>query len=209
MKFGTFAATTLLTIAALGVTAGTVHADPAPVTTESTESTEQLRTEGVDKGVGYKTTVDRETGTITTSVEAGRFELASDGERAVLKADNGEVVAEVPLTYEISGSKVSVAHEISDDGHELELTPTATAAEIGEMREVGSMAQLTNELQENVVGVAVGAVLGGLLGALIGLGFLSIITGPIGLLVGAVAGGYVMGGQPFLDAVMAVLRGEP
>lgn len=203
MKFGTFAATALLTIAALGVAAGTVHAEPAPAPTE------QLRTEGVEKGVDYETTVDQETGTITTAVEAGRFELTPDGERAILKADNGEVVAEVPLNYEISGSEVAVAHEISDDGRELELTPTVTAEDIGEMREVGSMSQLTNELQKNVVGIAVGAVLGGLLGALIGLGFLSIITGPIGLVVGAIAGGYIMGGQPFIDAVMAVLRGEP
>lgn len=202
MKFGTFAATALLSVAAVGISAATVHAEPAA-------PAPKLESEGVDQGVAYETSVDRETQTITTEVENGRFELTPDGATAILKAVSGAVVAEVPLTYDISGSEMAVAHEISDDGATLELTPTVTAENIGEMRPVSSMARLTSELEKNVAGVAVGAVLGGLLGALVGLGFLSIITGPIGLLVGGVAGGYVMGGQSFGDAVAAVLRGEP
>ncbi|NUS94558.1 MAG: hypothetical protein HOQ36_19485 [Nocardia sp.] len=202
MKFGTFAATALLSVAAVGISAGVVHAEPAAPAPE-------IKSEGVDQGVAYETSVDQKTQKITTEVQDGRFELTPDGAKAVLKGVSGAVVAEVPLQYEISGSEMAVAHEISADGTTLELTPTVTAENIGEMRPVSSMARLTTELQENVAGVAVGAVLGGLLGALVGLGFLSIITGPIGLVVGAVAGGYITGGQPFLDSVMAVLRGEP
>lgn len=202
MKFGTFAATTLLAVAAVGISAATAHAEPAAPAPE-------LQSEGVDQGVAYETSVDQKTQTITTEVRDGLFELTPDGAKAVLKAVSGVVVAEVPLKYDVSGSEMEVAHEISADGTTLELTPTVTAENIGEMRPVSSMARLTDELNKNVAGVAVGAVVGGLLGALVGLGFLSIITGPIGLVVGAVAGGYIMGGQPFGDAVTAVLRGEP
>ncbi|MGW0181117.1 hypothetical protein [Nocardia sp. NPDC003345] len=202
MKFGTFAATTLLAVAAVGISAATVHAEPAAPAPE-------LQSEGIDQGVAYETSVDQKTQTITTEVRDGLFELTPDGAKAVLKAVSGVVVAEVPLKYDVSGSEMEVAHEISADGTTLELTPTVSAKNIGEMRPVSSMARLTDELNKNVAGVAVGAVVGGLLGALVGLGFLSIITGPIGLVVGAVAGGYIMGGQPFGDAVTAVLRGEP
>ncbi|MEU4315562.1 hypothetical protein [Nocardia sp. NPDC024068] len=205
MKFGTFAATTLLAVAAVGISAATVNAEPAAPAAPAPE----IKSEGVDQGVAYETSVDQKTQTITTAVRDGLFELTPDGAKAVLKAVSGAVVAEVPLKYDVSGSEVEVAHEISADGSTLELTPTVTAENIGEMRPVSSMARLTDELNKNVAGVAVGAVVGGLLGALVGLGFLSIITGPIGLVVGAVAGGYIMGGQPFGDAVTAVLRGEP
>ncbi|WP_328387209.1 hypothetical protein [Nocardia sp. NBC_00416] len=204
MKFGTFAATALLSVAAVGISAGVVHAEPA-----AAAPAPEIKSEGVDQGVAYETSVDQKTQTITTEVQDGRFELTPDGATAILKAVSGAVIAEVPLQYEVSGSEMAVAHEISADGTTLELTPTVTAENIGEMRPVSSMTRLTDELQRNVAGVAVGAVLGGLLGALVGLGFLSIITGPIGLVVGAVAGGYITGGQSFTDAVMAVLRGEP
>jgi outer membrane lipoprotein SlyB len=89
------------------------------------------------------------------------------------------------------------------------LEPKATATEIGEMQPINSMARLTNEINQNVVGLVAGGVIGGLIGAVLGMGFFSIITGPIGMVVGAIAGGYAMGGQPFLDAVNAVVSGQP
>jgi outer membrane lipoprotein SlyB len=202
MKFGTFAATTVLAVAALGITAGTVSAEPTAVVRE-------VSTSGIEQGVGYRTALPDSTGAITTAVEGGKFELANDGAKVSLKSDSGAVVAEVPLTFDISGSRMSVAQEIRDNGRTLALTPKVSAANIGEMQPVNSMARLTSEINQNVVGVVAGGVIGGLLGALIGLGFFSIITGPIGLLVGAIAGGYVMGGQPFMDAVLAVVQGEP
>jgi outer membrane lipoprotein SlyB len=202
MKFGTFAATAVLAVAALGITAGTVSAEPTAVVRE-------VSTSGIEQGVGYRTALPDSTGAITTAVEGGKFELANDGTKVSLKSDSGAVVAEVPLTFDISGSRMAVAQEIRDNGRTLALTPKVSAANIGEMQPVNSMARLTDEINKNVVGVVAGGVVGGLLGALIGLGIFSIITGPIGLLVGAIAGGYVMGGQPFMDAMMAVVRGEP
>ncbi|MBF6436882.1 hypothetical protein [Nocardia cyriacigeorgica] len=206
MKFGRFAVTTVLAVAALGISAGTVHAEPA-------KASEELRAEGAEHGIEYTTTTDRSGRTITTKVEDGTFELVEGVEdkadRAVLKSDSGEVVAEIPLAYEIAGARMSVAHEIADHGRELTLTTKPSAKEIGEMREISSMSRLVAELEKNVVGVVAGAVIGGLIGAVIGMGFFTLLTGPIGAVVGALAGGAIMGGQPFVDAIMAVLSGQP
>ncbi|ONM47954.1 hypothetical protein [Nocardia donostiensis] len=232
MKFGTFAATALLAVTAVGVSTATVHAEPSAAVAE------QMQSEGVEQGVGYRTrliasdtadTADAEQAeksdpqasdsgkpqladvgrTIETVVTNGRFALTEDGRTATLTSADGEVIAEVPLEFDLNGSRVSVAHEISDDGQRLALTPDVTAEQIGEMRPISSMSKLVAELEKNVIGLVVGGIVGGIIGSLIGLGFFSLLTGPIGLVVGAVAGGLIMGGQPFADAVLAVLNGEP
>jgi hypothetical protein len=202
MKFGTIAAITLGAVAAVGITAGAANAQPV-------EPDREITTAGVEQGVAPPTPPSRPPGAISTAVEHGTFAVVDDGTKIELTSDTGAVVAEVPLTFQVSGSKLSVAHEISDGGRRLALTPKADAKEIGEMQPISSMNRLIAELNQNVVGVVGGALLGGLLGALIGLGFFSIITGPIGLVVGAIAGGAIQGGQPFMDALMAVVNGEP
>lgn len=201
MKFGTWAVTAVLAVATVGIAAGTAHAKPTPAT--------EISASGIEQGVGYRTVLSDGAETTTTAVQRGRFELAADGTRVTLRSDGGAVVAELPLTYEISGSRVAVAQRIADDGRSLTLTPKVTAAQIGEMQPVSSMTRLIAELEKNVLGVVGGAVLGGLLGALLGVGFFSILTGPVGMVVGAIAGGYITGGQPFADALTAVVNGRP
>ncbi|MCP2289939.1 hypothetical protein [Nocardia amikacinitolerans] len=201
MKFGMLATTTLLTAAAVGLTAGAVHAKPA--------DQQEVSASGVDQGVGYRTVSADASRVVTTTVDNGRFEIVDGGAKVVLKSDRGEVVTDVPLTYELSGQRLSVANEISEDGRKLTLTPTVDAKAIGEMQPVDSQARLATEINKNVVGLVAGGVLGGLIGAVLGLGFFSIITGPIGAVVGAIAGGYIMGGQPFMDAMNAAISGQP
>ncbi|WP_036496396.1 hypothetical protein [Nocardia sp. BMG111209] len=210
MKFGSFAALAVLTVTTVGVGAGTVSADPltpTPLDRPGATAAQQISSDGTDRGVDYhvvRTDLSRE---LTTSVTGGRFALT--GDRVTLTSDTGDEMTSVPLTYRVRGVAVQVAQQISDDGHTLLLAPKVGAAEIGEMQPISSTAQLANEVNQNVVGVVAGGVLGGLLGTVLGMGFFSLLTGPIGLLVGAVAGGYAMGGQPFLDAVTAVLSGRP
>ncbi|MFI6364463.1 hypothetical protein ACIBG0_17120 [Nocardia sp. NPDC050630] len=206
MKFGTFAVT-LVSIAAVGIAAGTANAKPAEVAKEVSAS-------GVEQGIGYHTVAseisdghrDR---VLTTEVDSGKFELADNGTKVLLKSDSGDVVSEVPLTYELSGTKVAVDQTISENGRTLALTPKLTAKNIGEMQPVNSMARLTDEINKNIVGVVLGGVLGLIIGAIVGVFFFSLITGPIGAVIGAIAGGYIMGGQSFMDALMAVINGEP
>ncbi|WP_067847481.1 hypothetical protein [Nocardia lijiangensis] len=201
MKFGTLATTTLLVAAVVGIAAGTVNANPP--------EKQEISTSGVDQEVGYHAVLSDSSRVVTTTVEGGRFELADNGAKVLLKSDRGTVVIDVPLTYELSGHRLSVANEISADGRKLTLTPTADAKAIGELQQVDSMARLTSELNKNVVGVVAGGLLGGLIGAVLGLGFFSIITGPVGAAIGAIAGGYIMGGQPFMDAMNAAISGQP
>jgi len=224
MKFGAVAATALLAVGAVGVSTATVHAEP------TTEVAEDIQSEGNEHGVGYRTTVLEESDkgdkgddaesdapkaapkaarTIATTVTGGQFALTEDNSAVTLTAEDGETIAEVPLAFDLNGGRAMVAHEISDDGQRLALTPEITADQIGEMRPIDSMSKLVTELEENVVGIVAGGVVGGLVGALLGLGFFSLLTGPIGMVVGAVAGGMIMGGKPFSDAVFAVLNGEP
>jgi hypothetical protein len=206
MKFGTFTATAFLAIAAVGITAATANANPSAPTPAVAK---EISSSGTDQGVGYKAVLSDFSRVLTTSVENGTFQVTDNNSKVTLTSDRGDVVAQVPLAYQISGTPVRVAQQISDNGHTLVLEPTMTAKEVGEMQPVSSMVRLANEVNQNVVGMVVGGLLGGLIGTIVGVGFFSIITGPIGLLVGAIAGGYATGGQPFLDAVMNVVSGQP
>ncbi|WP_433574717.1 hypothetical protein [Nocardia brasiliensis] len=201
MRFGTFTSAALVVAVATGVVAGRADARPP-------ESIDAGSAVGLDNGVEYHAGLTMPGEVLTTAVTGGVFQATADGEKVVLRSDRGAVVTEIPLTYEIDGHKLMVAGQIADDGRKLTLAPSA-ATEIGEMQQVNSMARLIAELEKNVVGMVVGGVLGGIVGAVLGLGFLSLLTGPIGLVVGAAAGGFVMGGQSFADAVLAVLNGQP
>ncbi|MFC4127330.1 hypothetical protein [Nocardia rhizosphaerae] len=209
MKLGHFPAAALLVGATVWITAGTAAAEPTTPAPETTAT-------GIDQSVRYEATLGEFSRVLTTTVTGGTFTTTADNTEVTLTSDSGAVVTRIPLAYEISGTTLRVTQTISDDGHHLVLTPEAStaeideiASEIGELQTISPMSQLTNEINRNVVGVVVGGVLGGLIGTVLGFGFLSIITGPIGLVLGAIAGGYAMGGQPFLDAVTAAVSGQP
>ncbi|WP_227984957.1 hypothetical protein [Nocardia spumae] len=206
MKFGTFAVTSILAAAAVGISAGTVNASPSAAPPAAAK---EITASGVEQGVGYHAVLSDFSRVLTTVVDHGRFEVNHDATAVDLKSDNGTSLVTVPLAYKVKGTTVHVAQHISEDGHKVVLEPKATATEIGEMQPINSMARLTNEINQNVVGMVIGGVLGGLIGTVLGMGFLSIVTGPIGLVIGAIAGGYAMGGQPFMDAVNAVVSGQP
>ncbi|GAA5044446.1 hypothetical protein [Nocardia callitridis] len=243
MRIGKIAATTLMAVAAVGIAAGTVNAQPTQHAEPTQQAAKEVSASGVEQGVSYHTVLsdrpvadDQAEGAeaevsqaptttaapevtdpeivqsakvISTSVDGGRFELAEDRSKVTLRSDAGDFVAEVPLTFQVSGRNLAVAQQISDDGKSLALTPTMNAKDVGEMQPINSMDRLMVELNKNVVGIVAGGLIGGLIGTIIGVGFFSIITGPIGLVVGAIAGGLAMGGQPFIDAVTAVLTGQP
>ncbi|MFE9787678.1 hypothetical protein ACFYO7_20080 [Nocardia salmonicida] len=202
MKLGYLPAATLLVGATVWVSAGTAAAQPVAPAPQATTS-------GVDQSVRYEATLTEFSRVLTTTVAGGTFTTTDDNTAVTLVADSGAVVTRIPLIYQISGKEMRVAQTISDDGHHLVLAPQARATEVGEMQAISPMSQLTNEINRNVVGVVAGGILGGLIGTVLGFGFLSIITGPVGFVLGAIAGGYAMGGQPFLDAVTAAVSGRP
>ncbi|MEV5647753.1 hypothetical protein AB0L57_05805 [Nocardia sp. NPDC052254] len=206
MKFGTFAVTSIMAAAAVGMSAGIVNASPPAA---SPAPAKEITASGIDRGVGYHAVLSDFSRVLTTVVDHGRFEVNHDATAVDLKSDNGTSLVTVPLSYKVSGKTMHVAQNISEDGHKIVLEPKADAKEVGEMQPIDSMTRLSNEVNQNVVGMVVGGVLGGLIGTVLGFGFLSIITGPIGLVIGAIGGGYAMGGQPFMDALTAVVSGQP
>ncbi len=203
MKFGKFTGIVLMAISAVGITAGTAYAAPAPAAVHNDA------TSGVDHGIHYRTSVSPVGKTITATVDAGRFVAAADGSTVALKSDTGATLDQVGLHANLGGHVVTVAQRISADGHTLTLTPQVAPREIGQVKDINAMSNLWAQVQKNLAGVIIGGALGGFLGSLLGFGIFSLITGPIGIAVGAVAGGYAMGGQQFLDAVKAAATGRP
>ncbi|WP_280445126.1 hypothetical protein [Nocardia brasiliensis] len=201
MQLGRCSAFSLLFIVALGIAEGTAAARPSEVRDEIVAT-------GIDQTVGYQSVLVEQGRGIVTTVERGIFEVALDGSKVSLISDDGVVLTEIPLNYQFGGRTLEVAEQVSDDRRKLVLSAKPGAKEVGQMRDVDANARLVGEINKNVVGMVVGGLLGGLLGAVIGLGFFSILTGPVGMVVGAVAGAYIMGGQPFAEAVNSVLGGE-
>lgn len=211
MKFGKFAATAMLAVATVGIAAGTANASP-PTSTAPAPAHNRAQTytaSGVEQGVAYHSTLSDLSRKLTTVVDGGRFALAPGGTEVDLRSGTGATLVKVPLSYKVDGSTVHLGQQISADGRQLVLEPKAgSAKEIGQLQPVNSMSRLMTQINKNIVGMVIGGILGGIIGAVCGFFFLSIITGPIGLLIGALAGGAVMGGQPFTDALTAVISGR-
>jgi hypothetical protein len=208
MKFGKITGVVFLAVGAVGIAAGTAYAEPGAAR-QPAAVVHNDATSGVDNGIHYRTTVSLATKAITATVDAGRFAVAADGSSVVLKSDTGATLDRIALGSDIAGHVYTASEQISRDGRTLTLTPQVSGREIGRLENIDSFGFLMNEVERNIVGVAIGGILGGFLGSLLGVGLLSIITGPLGGLIGAVAGGYLEGGQQFLNAVEAVASGRP
>ncbi|MFQ6331862.1 MULTISPECIES: hypothetical protein [unclassified Nocardia] len=183
-----FAATSALLIAAMGVTAGTVNADPAAP--------------AADAPINF-TAKATETQSIVTT-DAGSIVVEDDALK--IKAANGTVVAGTPLKFRVDEFEFPIAAEIS--GRTATLTPQmdmehATYKPVALPfedkapwkseydREVAAF----NRLKDTIaMGATIGTLVGGLGGAAIGC-----VLG--GVLSGAVVGGTIVGlFGPFLPA---------
>lgn len=206
MKFGKISATVFMAVAAVGITAGTAGAAPAQA---QPAVSQQHQVSGTDHGIGYHAALSDNGKDIAATVDSGKFEVVNDGAAVALKSDTGATVAQVPLTFNVSGHSIPVSEQISADSQSLTLTPHATADDISELKNINSFTNLMTQIHNNMAGVVIGGMLGGMLGGILGLGIFSIITGPVGGLVGAMVGGAAQGGQPFIDAVKAFATGQP
>ncbi|MFE7802178.1 hypothetical protein [Nocardia sp. NPDC057440] len=131
----------------------------------------------VDHGINYQFTVLPVDRVIIPAVENAKFEIAQ----------NGAVVLE--------------------SGDEAAVTPTPTAEDIAQLKDISSYDRLKEQINKNLPGVVGGALVGGLLGACMPL--IWGISIPVGALIGGTVGGYVVGGPEFLDAVQAFASGQP
>jgi uncharacterized protein YcfJ len=202
MKFGKFSAVAFMAVAAVGITAGSASAAPAT-------PTEGVTTAGQQQGIEYQSTLSGDARAVTTTVEAGTFTLTDNGTTVTLIAADGAEITEVPLTFEVAGRSIPVGHQIADNGQSLTLTPEVGPADIAELKNISSFDRFLDQADQNIVGLIAGGVIGGFVGSLLGLGIFSIVTGPLGTIAGALVGGSIQGGQPFIDALTAVATGRP
>ncbi|MGO4649863.1 hypothetical protein AB4305_33835 [Nocardia sp. 2YAB30] len=205
MKFEKITAAVFMATSAVGITAATAHAELA-VTEQPTAVTAGGTTSGVDHGINYQITVSPVDRVIITTVENGKFEIAQNG-AVVLESGDGAAVTEVPQRYAVGGRSIAIAQQIGADGRTLTLTPTPTAEDVAQLKDISSYDRLQEQINKNLPGVVGGAIVGGILGACLFL--IWGVSIPVGVLIGGIVGGYVMGGPEFLDAVQAFATGQP
>lgn len=206
MKFGKFTTAVFMAVAAVGITAATANGAPAVGTEQPAVVASGGATSGVVGGIGYQTTVSPTDKTVTWTVDSGRFEVTADGAAVALKDANGVAVDSVPLRSEVAGLPIAVNQEISADGRTVTLAAAMSPqdatklAAIADAKDISSSYdRLMFQVNKNMPGIVIGAVIGAF------IPFLWLITIP----AGAVIGGYVMGGQEFLDALIAFATGQP
>ncbi|MGW5109475.1 hypothetical protein [Nocardia sp. NPDC004123] len=205
MTFEKITAAVFMAISAVGISAATAHAEPA-LTEQPTAVSAEDTTSGVDHGINYQITVSPVDRAVVATVENGKFEVAQNG-AVVLESGDGAAVTEVPQWLAVDGRSIAMAQQIGADGRTLTLTPTPTAEDIAQLKDITSYDRLKEQVNKNLPGIAVGAIVGGILGAMIPLIWgLSI---PVGALIGATVGGYVMGGPDFIEAVQGWVTNQP
>ncbi|MEU7629703.1 hypothetical protein AB0C34_06905 [Nocardia sp. NPDC049220] len=169
MKLRKLLTTTLLTIAATGVTAATAYGQA--------EVPDQV-IGGVDQGIAYTAAVAPDRSSATVTVTSGTFAVTS-GTIVTVRAPDGAAVATVPTTLQtVAGQQVRVTPEVDAAGTTLTLTPVGAA-----VPELGAP-QFIGDAGTTVAGVLIGCAVG----TLIGLLFLI-----VGFLPGCVIGGIIGG----------------
>ncbi|SEL00772.1 hypothetical protein [Rhodococcus maanshanensis] len=162
MKMTKLAAVSAMTIASMGIIAGTAHADPAPATAT---------------GVGWNVT--RSGNQVILDTAAGS--LATENNHLIVRDSSGAIVESVPLALAVDGISHPVTAKI--DGRTATLTADTSPAAATSV----ALPAKDIDLPAAVAGVKDNITMTGAVG-----GFLGAATGLVGgCILGAVAGGVV------------------
>lgn len=192
MAINKFAATALLAIGATGITAGAVNAGPTVVHTDvRLVASDGMR--GADQGVPSTTSLDPDTSSISTTLDAGRFALSEDRKVVTLLNEAGAEAASLPMAVQFAGSKFLLDPRIDESGRTLTLTPIGAPALTPDMKNQASLqfVDAASDLQRHQYNAGVGALIGLGIGILLGLPFAvvgAIPGGVIGAAIGALIG---------------------
>ncbi|MFX1757368.1 hypothetical membrane protein [Rhodococcus gordoniae] len=221
MKLKKLAAVATMTIAAMGITAGTSYAAPAAADEDA---------------INYEVRPEGES--VVTVIDAGSFQVSGDGKSVELQDDEGDTVLSLPLAIQLGDLQLPFEREVSEDGKTLTLTPVtdfSKAVPVAPEDKVGpALTPVALKLsdvaspEENLkaqqnfasqlgLASAIGGATGGIIGCIVGIvtgaptGFLASIPlcaagVPIGAAIGTiVAGGptLVVAGIGFLQALAA------
>ncbi|PND52448.1 hypothetical protein [Rhodococcus sp. ENV425] len=193
MKFRKLAAVAAMTIAAVGVTAGTSYAAPAVTAPEK---------------INYETKAEGDS--VVTVIDAGSFAVSGDGKSVEVQNDKGDTVISLPLAIQLGDLQLPFEREISEDGKTLTLTPVTDMSQATpvapedkvtpgltpvalKLQDVASpeenLKAQQNFISQVGMATAIGAVTGAIIGCIIG-GIVGIPAAVVpGFIGGCAAGG--------------------
>lgn len=218
MKLKKLAAVATMTIAAMGITAGTSYAAPeAPAAQD--EINYEVRGEGES---------------VVTVIDAGAFQLSGDGKSVELQDESGNAVMSLPLAIQLGDLQLPFEREISEDGKTLTLTPVVDPAQATPVAPEDKVAQGITPValklsdvaspeenlksQQNFISqlgmaTAIGTVTGAIIGCIVGAIPGSIVPGAGTILgcgagagVGGTIGAFTAGGPTAVIAGIAVVQ---
>lgn len=176
MSIAKFAATTLLSIAALCVATATAHGEVGIAGSGIS---------GVDRGVEYTTTLAPDRSAVTTTLASGRFELGGEGVTVI--APDGAAIASIPTTYQVAGRTVDVVPQLDSTGTQLTVQPANAADVVAPGIETVALQNVAD-----AGSIVAGALIGCVVGAVIGV-FFFIVGAVVGCGVGGLLGAIIAG----------------
>ncbi|SDD27092.1 hypothetical protein [Rhodococcus tukisamuensis] len=208
MRMKKLAATAVLSIAALGVGAGTAYAAPAAP--------------AADGNINWASNIEGKS--VVTTIDAGAFKVSGDGKSVEIRDGKGNAVVSLPLAFQLNTLQFPMEQKVSEDGKKLTMTPVfdlgkakSIAADARGDRTVSGIAiKDIASPEENMAAqdmfnsrLAVAMAAGGLAGTIVGggIGLVGLIAGPVALAtvpvmatVGGIAGTIIAGGPTLVAA---------
>ncbi|WP_226437402.1 ammonium transporter [Rhodococcus yananensis] len=211
MKLRKLAAVATMTIAAMGITAGTSYAAPeAPATQDE---------------INYEANIVDDS--VVTVIDAGTFQVSGDGQSVELQDDAGNTVVSLPLAIQLGDLQLPFEREISEDGKTLTLTPstdleqatpvapedkvtpglTPVALKVTDVASPDeNLAAQQNFASQLGIATAVGGLIGTIIGAVVGTFAMPAVGTVAGAGIGGVIGTIVVGGPTLVIAGVGLIQ---
>lgn len=170
MTIAKFAATAVLSAAALGVTAATAQGQGA---------VGDPGVAGQQQGTSYTVGWAPDGSQVHATLTSGHFALAPDGQSLTVTGPNGAVISQVPLVYQGPSGDVRITPQLDASGTNVTIDRPANAPQGQPIAAAQPIADPNVILANAGIGCLIGAV----------IGFFFLIVGLIpGCIIGAVAG---------------------
>lgn len=149
--------------------AGTAYAQPAQIQHADAQPSAAV-VHATDHGVSYTTRQAADGTGVVTTLDAGRFALTSDAKAVTVSDPAGNVIATLPMGFQVAGQRFGLRPLIEQAGRSLTLQPVGAqpAAPAARVQAQARFVDEAADLARHQYNAAVGAVIGGAIGALLG-----------------------------------------